>query len=134
MNSSADERMPSAFQSNRARRPHRHFPPLARAPALWGGKWRCGLALLRAWSRLAEELRAERVRLSNRVHHQLWRYYPQMQKLTNDLAAPWFLQHWAIAAIPAKASGLLKSTVQRLLKQQRIRPVDAETSLLYVRE
>jgi transposase len=31
---------------------------------------------LRAWSRLAEELQEERVRLSNRVHHQLWRYYP----------------------------------------------------------
>jgi hypothetical protein len=43
---------------------------------------------LRAWSRLAEELRKERVRLSNRVRLQLWRYYPQMQKLTNDLAAP----------------------------------------------
>jgi uncharacterized protein YaiI (UPF0178 family) len=38
---------------------------------------------LRAWSRLAEELQAERVRLSNRVRHQLWRYYPQMQKLPN---------------------------------------------------
>src|SRR5206468_9514750 len=33
---------------------------------------------LRAWSRLAEELGAERVRLSNRMRHQLWRYYPQM--------------------------------------------------------
>ena len=37
---------------------------------------------LRAWSRLAEELRAERVRLSNRVRHQLWRYYPQMRSTT----------------------------------------------------
>src|ERR1700756_1449784 len=64
-----------------------------------------------AWSRLAEELRTERVRLSNRVHHQLWRYYPQMQKLTNDLAAPWFLELWAIASTPAKAGRLRKSTV-----------------------
>jgi len=60
---------------------------------------------LRAWSRLAEELAAERVRLSNRMRHQLWRYYPQMQKLTNDLAAPWFLELWAIASTPAKAGG-----------------------------
>ena len=60
---------------------------------------------LRAWSRLAEELGVERVRLSNRVRHQLWRYYPQMQKLTNDLAAPWFLELWAIASTPAKAAG-----------------------------
>ena len=67
---------------------------------------------LRAWSRLAEELRAERVRLSNRVHHQLWRYYPQIQKLTNDLAAPWFLELWAIASTPAKAGRLRKSRVE----------------------
>ena len=29
---------------------------------------------LRTWSRLAEELQEERVRLSNRLYHQLWRY------------------------------------------------------------
>src|SRR5437764_3528340 len=89
---------------------------------------------LRAWSRLAEELRAERVRLSNRVHHQLWRYYPQMLKLTNDLAAPWFLELWAIASTPAKAGRLRKSTVERLLKQHRIRRLDAETVLRILRE
>jgi Transposase len=36
---------------------------------------------LRAWSRLAEELQEERVRLSDRFHQQLWRYYPEMLKL-----------------------------------------------------
>src|SRR5215472_19283122 len=36
------------------------------------------LIQLREWTRLAEELRGERVRLSNRLHQQLWRYYPQM--------------------------------------------------------
>jgi hypothetical protein len=40
------------------------------------------LVELRAWSRFAEELVEERVRLSNRVHHELWRYYPQISKLT----------------------------------------------------
>jgi hypothetical protein len=40
----------------------------------------------------------ERVRLSNRVRHQLWRYYPQMRKLTSDLAAPWFLELSVIAS------------------------------------
>jgi len=33
---------------------------------------------LREWSRLDEELKAERVRLTNRLRDQLWRYYPQM--------------------------------------------------------
>jgi hypothetical protein len=89
---------------------------------------------LRAWSRLAEELGAERVRLSNRMRHQLWRYYPQMQKLTKDLAAPWFLELWAIASTPAKAGRLRKSTVERLLTQHRIRRMDAETVLRILRE
>jgi transposase len=89
---------------------------------------------LRAWSRLAEELRQERVRLSNRVHQQLWRYYPQMLKLTDDLAATWFLELWDRAPTPAKTEGLRKSTVERILKQHRIRRVDAETVLRTLRE
>ena len=92
------------------------------------------LVELRAWSRLAEELREERVRLNNRVHHELWRYYPQMPKLTNDLAAPWFLELWTIAPTPAKARQLRKSTVEQLLKQHRIRRVDAETVIRTLRE
>jgi hypothetical protein len=58
---------------------------------------------LRDWSRLAEELQQERVRLGNRVSHQLWRYYPQMLELTNDVAADCFLQLWAMVPTPAKA-------------------------------
>ena len=68
---------------------------------------------LRAWSRLAEELKEERRRLSNRVHQQLWRYFPQMQKLTDDLAAAWFLELWSIAPTPAKARRLRQSTIER---------------------
>jgi transposase len=92
------------------------------------------LVELRAWSRLAEELTEERVRLSNRVHHELWRYYPQIAKLTDDLTAPWFLELWTLAPIPAKARRLRKSTIEQLLKQHRIRRIDAETVLRTLRE
>ena len=71
---------------------------------------------LRAWSRLTEELQEERVRLSNRIHQQLWRYYPQMLELTDDVSATWFLELWAKAPTPANARSLRKSTVERLLK------------------
>jgi hypothetical protein len=54
--------------------------------------------------------------------------------LTKDLAAPWFLELWTIASTPAKAGRLRKSTVERLLKQHRIRRVDAETVLRILRE
>jgi transposase len=89
---------------------------------------------LRAWSRLAEELKEEQRRLSNRVGQQLWQYYPQMRKLTDDLAAPWFLELWIIAPTPAKARQLRKPTVERLLRQHRIRRVDADTVLCTLRE
>lgn len=89
---------------------------------------------LRAWSRLTEELQEERVRLGNRVQQQLWRYYPQMQKITNDLAAPWFLALWAMAPTPGKARQLRRSTVEQILKKHRIRRIDADTVLRMLRE
>ena len=81
-----------------------------------------------------EELQEERVRLGNRVRQQLWRYYPQMQKITNDLAAPWFLELWAMAPTPGKARQLRKSTVEQILKKHRIRRIDADTVLRMLRE
>jgi transposase len=84
---------------------------------------------LRESSRLAEELQQERVRLGNRLHHQLWRYYPQMLELTDDVAAGWFLDLWIMAPTPAKGKHLRKASIERLLKQYRIRRLDAETVL-----
>ena len=84
---------------------------------------------LREWSRLAEELQQERVRLGNRVRQQLWRYYPQLLELSDDVAAEWVLALWAMAPTPAKAARLRETTLARLLKRHRIRRVDAETAL-----
>ena len=84
---------------------------------------------LRDWSRLVEELQQERVRLGNRIHHQLWRYYPQMLDLTNDVAADWFLELWTMVPMPAKAKRIRETTIAQLLKRHRIRRVDSETIL-----
>jgi transposase len=84
---------------------------------------------LRGWSRLAEELQQERVRLGNRIRQQLWRYYPQLLELADDVAAEWVLALWTMAPTPAKAACLREATLARLLKQHRIRRVDAETAL-----
>jgi transposase len=92
------------------------------------------LIQLRAWSRLTEELQEERVRLSNRLYQQLWRYYPQMLKLTDDLTATWLLELWLRAPTPAKAARLRVSAVERLLKQHRIRRVNAEGILRTLRQ
>ena len=84
---------------------------------------------LREWSRLAEELQQERVRLGNRVRQQLWRYYPQVLELADDVAAEWILALWTMAPTPAKAARLREATIATLLRQHRIRRVDAETAL-----
>jgi transposase len=89
---------------------------------------------LREWSRMAEDLRQERNRLSNRVREQLWRYYPQLLKVTDDVGADWFLALWALVPTPAKAARIHKATIDRLLKAYRIRRINAETAIPVLRQ
>src|SRR3954466_5119587 len=79
---------------------------------------------LREWSRLAEELQQERVRLGHRVRQQLWRYYPQLLALSDDVTAEWVLALWTLAPTPAQAARLREATLARLLRQHRIRKLD----------
>ena len=81
---------------------------------------------LREWSRMAEELSAERNRLSNRLRHQLWRYYPQFNELSEDCAAPWFLDLWELVPTPAKARSTRPVTIAKLISRCRIRRLSAD--------
>jgi transposase len=89
---------------------------------------------LREWSRLAEELQQERGRLANRIRQQLWRYYPQLLELNEDVSAEWILALWTLAPTPAKAAGLREATVSRLLGRHRIRRLDAAGVLGVLRQ
>jgi len=90
---------------------------------------------LREWSRLAEELQQERVRLANRVRQQLWRYYPQLLELADgDVTAEWVLALWTMVPTPAQAARLREAAVAKLLRQHRIRKLDAETALGILRQ
>ena len=80
---------------------------------------------LREWSRMAEDLQQERGRLANRVREQLWRYYPQALKISDDLGADWFLELWAAVPTPAKAARVHESSIDRVLKTHRIRRIAA---------
>ncbi|HET6158443.1 MAG TPA: IS110 family transposase [Dongiaceae bacterium] len=80
---------------------------------------------LRECSRIADELTQERVRLANRLREQLWRYYPQMIEVAEDLAADWVLELWKLVPTPAAARRVREQTVARLLKQHRIRRTSA---------
>src|SRR4051794_755240 len=87
---------------------------------------------LREWSRLAEEL--QRARLGNRVRQQLWRYSPQLLALSDDVTAEWVLALWSMAPTPAQAARLREATLARLLRQHRIRKLDAPAVLAILRQ
>ncbi len=53
--------------------------------------------------------------LGNRIRQQLWRYYPQLLELAEDVAAEWVLELWALAPTPAKAARLREATLAHLL-------------------
>src|SRR5439155_20731878 len=89
---------------------------------------------LREWSRMVDELQQERARLASRMREQLWRYYPQMLELADDLAAEWFLDLWHQAPSPAKAARLRETTVERVLKAHRIRRWQAPEVLRILRQ
>ncbi|MBV8662410.1 MAG: IS110 family transposase [Hyphomicrobiales bacterium] len=80
---------------------------------------------LREWSRIAEDLGVERNRLANRLREQLWRYFPALLELEDDLGAEWLLELWQAAPTPQKASRLREATIAKLLKRHRIRRLDA---------
>ena len=89
---------------------------------------------LREWSRLADDLKQERNRLANRVREQLWRYYPQMLKLTDDVAADWFLALWECVPTPAKVAEARGAAIARILKAHRIRRFNAAEAVLILRQ
>jgi transposase len=88
---------------------------------------------LREWTRIHEELTRERSGLANRVRDQLWRYYPQAHGVSDDLVADWFLDLWQQVPTPAKAARANEKTIARILKEHRIRRVDAATVLRVLR-
>lgn len=88
---------------------------------------------LREWSRIADELTQERVRLVNRLREQLWRYYPQMIEVAEDLAADWVLALWKLAPDPARARRLREHTLARFLKHHRVRRISACELLAHLR-
>src|SRR3954465_2575951 len=111
--------------SRLARAPHLFRPVEAGDPVV---------IALREWSRLAEELQHERVRLGNRIRQQLWRSYPQLLAVSDDVTAEWVLDLWTLAPTPAKAARLRETTLPRLLQEHRIRRLDAERVLGLLRQ
>ena len=89
---------------------------------------------LRECSRIAEDLGAERNRLTNRMREQLWRYFPAILEFDGDLGAEWLLELWEAVPTPARATRVREATIAKLLKRNRIRRFDASHVLAVLRQ
>ena len=89
---------------------------------------------LREWSRIADDLTQERTRLANRIRQQLWRYYPQMLQVADDLTAENFLALWECAPTPARAAEIDEARLAKVLKAHRVRRIGAAEALGVLRQ
>ncbi|MGO8917199.1 MAG: IS110 family transposase [Stellaceae bacterium] len=89
---------------------------------------------LREWSRIADDLTQERTRLANRIRQQLWRYYPQMLQVADDLTAENFLALWECAPTPAQAARIDEASLAKILKAHRVRRIGAAETLRILRQ
>lgn len=79
---------------------------------------------LREETRLHEELRTQFHQVSNRLRQQLQRFYPQLLEL-GDVSEPWLWALWELAPTPGAATTVRAARIERLLRQHRIRRLDA---------
>ena len=88
---------------------------------------------LREWSRMSEELTSQRTRLTHQVRAQLWRYFPQFLELRFPLFSPVLMALWTLIPTPARARRVRLSSVEKVLKNHRIRRLNAEEVLQILR-
>ena len=89
---------------------------------------------LREWSRIADDLTQERTRLANRIRQQLWRYYPQMLQLADDVTAENFLALFECAPTPARAAEIDEASLAKVLKAHRVRRIGPAEALRVLRQ
>lgn len=89
---------------------------------------------LREWSRMTQELQQERVALGNRVRQLLLRYYPQMLAVHQDVASDAFLALWELVPTPQAAARVRNQSIERVLRERRIRSLKADDVRRRLRE
>jgi transposase len=81
---------------------------------------------IRELTRVEEELNVEITRLANQLRELLLRFYPQLLRLCPAADQPWLWALLKLAPTPAKGQKLRRSSVERLLREHRIRKWTAD--------
>lgn len=88
---------------------------------------------LREFSRMDEDLKAERSRLTNRLREQIYRFFPQMLRLCPAADEAWFWDLAELIPTPAHAHSMRPGRLTKLLQKHRIRRLSAEEVLAQLR-
>lgn len=89
---------------------------------------------LREWSRIHDELQAERNGLVNQMRAQLARYFPAFLEVVQDPGEDWAIRLFELASEPEAAKRARPAAVRRILQSHRIRRLTAEQILEPLRE
>lgn len=88
---------------------------------------------LREWSRMHDELQAERGRIANQMRAQLARYFPAFLQLASDPAEDWAVALFERIPDQPTAQRCRPTRIAKLLKDHRIRRIVAEDALAVLR-
>lgn len=88
---------------------------------------------LRELSRVDEDLGREANQLTNRLRDQLYRFYAQALELCPAADEPWLWALLELAPAPSAARRLQRKTIERLLRQHRIRRLSTPDVLAALR-
>ena len=88
---------------------------------------------LRDLSRFDDDLRLSFNRHCCQLREQLQRYYPQMLELSSSADDPWIWSLLEMAPTPEAGAKLTGDPVEKLLKQHRIRRIDAQQTIEILR-
>ena len=84
--------------------------------------------LLRTLVHERDQLVKQKVKYCNQLKELLWSYFPAVLEAVKDVSQKWFLQLLLKAPTPDQARRLHPGTLKKLLKQHRIRRIDASTT------
>jgi transposase len=124
-------RMRAQFSAEGAKDDRRDATVLATLLRILPGRCRrvvsppAAVIVLQGYTRLVEELTAERTRGLLRLRAELARYYPQFLRVAPDLGRPWVLSLWELVPEPSLAASTPVEAVAEVLRVGRARQVAA---------
>jgi transposase len=89
---------------------------------------------LREWSRMHDELQSDRNGLVNQMRAQFARYFPAFLETVGDPGEDWAIRLFEVTPTPEAAAKAKASKVTKVLKDHRIRRLDADQALQQLRQ